>query len=135
MASLRLIIFAILLIPAAFVLSLHEEEKLPLPHIIIIGSTGVGKSSLANVFIGEDPTCDDCTFPICGGADSCTKNTNYAVRPWLGDGQVFTVVDTPGFGDSDQEDSVLIDEMMGVLKDTVTSATVLYLVLDGKILR
>ena len=39
---------------------------------------------------------------VCGGADSCTKNTNYAVRPWLGNGTVFTVVDTPGFGDSDQ---------------------------------
>jgi hypothetical protein len=30
-----------------------------------------------------------------------------------------------------QEDSILIDEMMGVLKDTVKSATVLLLVLDG----
>ena len=39
---------------------------------------------------------------VCGGADSCTKNTNYAVRPWLGNGTVFTVVDTPGFGDTDQ---------------------------------
>ena len=30
-----------------------------------------------------------------------------------------------------KEDSVLIDEMMGVLKDTIKSATVLFLVLDG----
>jgi hypothetical protein len=30
-----------------------------------------------------------------------------------------------------QEDSILIDEMMGVLEDTVKSATVLLLVLDG----
>jgi hypothetical protein len=30
-----------------------------------------------------------------------------------------------------QEDSILIDEMMGVLKETVKSATVLLLVLDG----
>ena len=61
----------------------------------------------------------------------CTKNTNYAVEPWLGVGQEFTVVDTPGFGDSDQEDSALIDEMMAVLKNTVKSASVLFLVLDG----
>ena len=41
------------------------------------------------------------------------------------------MVDTPGFGDSDKEDSVLIDEMMGVLKNTVKSASVLLIVLDG----
>ena len=42
-----------------------------------------------------------------------------------------TVVDIPGFGDSDKEDSVLIDEMMGVLKNTIKSASVLFIVLDG----
>ena len=42
-----------------------------------------------------------------------------------------TIVDTPGFGDSDKEDSVLIDEMMGVLKDSVKTASVLLIVLDG----
>ena len=85
--------------------NIGAEDNLPLPHIIILGSTGVGKSSLANVLIGESPTCKNCTFPVCSGADSCTKETTYAVQPWLGDGQVFTVVDTPGFGDSDKEDS------------------------------
>jgi hypothetical protein len=41
------------------------------------------------------------------------------------------VVDTPGFGDSDKEDSVLIDEMMTVLKGSIKSASALMLVLDG----
>jgi len=49
---------------------------------------------------------------VCDGHDSCTKETTYAVGPWLGDGDNFTIVDTPGFGDSDNDDNILIDEMM-----------------------
>merc|ERR1711962_1827428 len=43
----------------------------------------------------------------------------------------FTVVDTPGFGDSDQDDDVLIDEMMATLKDAVKSANTLMLLIKG----
>ena len=61
---------------------------------------GVGKSSVADVLLGQSPQCDDCIFPICPGADSCTKTTGYAFGPWLGNAsnQNFTVVDTPGKG-------------------------------------
>ena len=68
----------------------------------------MGKSTLANVFLGESPDCENCTFPICAGQDSCTKNTNYAAGNWLLDGAPFTIVDTPGFGDSDNDDNDLI---------------------------
>ena len=72
---------------------------LPEPRLVIIGQTGAGKSTLANVLIGENVDCTNCTFSVCDGHDSCTKHTKYAVGQWLGLGQPFTVVDTPGFGD------------------------------------
>ena len=37
-------------------------------------------------------------------------------------GLQFTVVDTPGFGYSDNDDNLLIDEMMDVLKNTIEGA-------------
>ena len=42
-------------------------------------------------YTGESPDCDNCTFPVCPGLDSCTKQTKYAVHPWLGSGPEFTI--------------------------------------------
>ena len=86
---------------------------------------------MANVLLGQSPDCDNCTFAICDGHDSCTKETSYAVGNWLGEGETFTVVDTPGFGDSDNEDTELIDEMMEVLHNVVKGANAVMLLVDG----
>ena len=45
--------------------------------ITVFGRAGVGKSSIADVLLGQSPQCKDCIFPICRGADSCTKPTGY----------------------------------------------------------
>jgi len=103
-----------------------------LPRLVIVGQTGSGKSTLSNVLLGQSPDCENCTFTICDTHDSCTKETTYAVGNWLGgDGEIFTVVDTPGFGDSDNEDTELIDEMMGVLHTVVKGANAVMLLVDG----
>ena len=63
----------------------------PKPHIILLGETGVGKSSLANVFVGNPPDCNNCSFPVCKDTlDSCTKETSYQKGFWLGNDQVPT---------------------------------------------
>ena len=104
---------------------------IPEPHLIIIGPVGVGKSSLANVLIGQPPDCDNCTFTVCGD-DVCTKETKYAVGKWKGNAdQEFTTVDTPGFGDSDGEDNMLINEMVDTLKNVVKTANGFLLVFKG----
>ena len=47
---------------------------------------------------------------------------------------MFTVVDTPGFGDSQgqETENELIDEMMEVLKGTIKEANALVLLLNGE---
>jgi len=106
-------------------------DELPTPRIVIVGQTGAGKSTLANVLLGNAVDCTNCTFPVCDGHDSCTKETTYAVGKWKGEGPDFTVVDTPGFGDSDNDDNILIDEMMQVLKDIVIGANAIVLLING----
>ena len=108
-----------------------SSNDLPTPRIVILGQTGTGKSTLANVLLGQPFDCKNCTFPVCDNMDSCTKHTKYATGPWLGQGMNFTVVDTPGFGDSDQDDDILIDEMMKTLKDAVKSANTIMLLIKG----
>ena len=50
-----------------------------------------GKSSLANALLGCDPASNDCMFGVCGGMDSCTKNTTLGKGQWRGSGNDFTV--------------------------------------------
>ena len=110
-----------------------DKEHFDKEHDIqIICLICVGKSTLANVLIGQSPDCKNCTFPICTGMDSCTKETKYATGNWLGQGIEFTVVDTPGFGDSDKDENTLIDEMTQVLKDNVKGANALMLLINSE---
>merc|ERR1711892_70523 len=113
-------------------LSAAQDLDLPEPRLVIIGQTGAGKSTLANVLLGEAPNCKNCTFAVCDSHNSCTKHTSYAVGNWLGVGPQFTVVDTPGFADSDDEDTELIDEMMGTLHTVIKGANALILLLNGE---
>ena len=77
-----MIIYIILL--HFYPLFILADVDLPQPRIVILGQTGVGKSTLANVLIGEDVECTNCTFPICDGLESCTNQTNFGVGKWLG---------------------------------------------------
>merc|ERR1712215_424750 len=108
---------------------------LPSPRIVIVGATGSGKSSLANAFLGCDPRKNDCMFTVCDEMDSCTKETSYGTGLWLGSGKNMTVVDTPGFGDSDNEDEALIEEMMDVLANKLVHADTLLLLVNGQTTR
>merc|ERR1712130_771810 len=103
----------------------------PNPRIVLVGPTGAGKSSLANALLGCDPRKNDCTFEVCAGLESCTKQTSIGMGKWLGTGQNFTIVDAPGFGDSDNEDEQLITEMMDVLSNVLDHTDTIVLLIKG----
>jgi len=106
--------------------TINNESRYPSPRIVILGATGVGKSSLANVLVGRDKNYagqnfrDGC-FKVSTGLDSITKQTCADQGYWLGDSnrQRFTIIDTPGFGDKLLEEEKTIENLVATLRDQV----------------
>ena len=110
----------------------------PYPRIVIMGQSGVGKSSLGNVLAGCEPSNEEeeCFFPVCSGTDSCTAETSIARAEYLGKwaNETYadvTLVDTPGFGDSSGDDTPLLANMIEILKNTLGNANLLLLCQEG----
>jgi len=104
-----------------------NPDKFPCPRFVIIGPTGAGKSSLANVLIGRDkefqnPVETEKCFTVGAFAkdhkDGVTQETCYEIGSWLGRGQhQITVVDTPGFGVELEEEEETISGLVDFLKN------------------
>ena len=50
----------------------------------------------------------------------------------MDNGENFTVVDTPGFGDTDKQDGKLIDKMIRTLKDDIKTTNGFLLLFNGQ---
>eukprot|EP00092_Neocalanus_flemingeri_P001416 GFUD01001512.1.p1 GENE.GFUD01001512.1~~GFUD01001512.1.p1 ORF type:complete len:393 (+),score=117.53 GFUD01001512.1:290-1468(+) len=103
-----------------------NEDRYPSPRMVILGATGVGKSSLANVLLGRDKNYEgrefsNGCFRVSTGLDSITKDTCADQGYWLGDSnmQRFTVIDTPGFGDQLVEEEKTIENLVTTLRDEI----------------
>ena len=98
--------------------------------IVIIGQTGVGKSSLANFLLGRDKKYNgkgfkDGCFKVGGlqgdgnegnvvTTATCHDTGNYLGNP---SNREITVIDTPGFGDEMKEEVRTINGIVDVLKN------------------
>ena len=81
--------------------------------IVLLGSTGDGKSSLANALLGLK---SNEVFKESSMTESCTVTTTEQNGAWLGTGSLCTIIDTPGMNDSQGRDLDQVDHILETLK-------------------
>jgi len=120
-----------------------KTDQFPFPRILILGETGVGKSSVANILLGRARDYDDnereC-FNVGHESSSKTKHTCAEKGKWKGDLDPVTVIDTPGFGDTTNDDVFSTDfnhvkNLVKFLKKETPCITTFLICIEGDNLR
>ncbi|KAI5994304.1 hypothetical protein EDC04DRAFT_2910550 [Pisolithus marmoratus] len=78
--------------------------------IAIMGATGSGKSTFINSASGSD-------LPVGKGLESCTADVRTS-KPFLLNGRIVTLIDTPGFDDTTRSDTDILSSIAAYLSNT-----------------
>ncbi|KAF9237658.1 P-loop containing nucleoside triphosphate hydrolase protein [Melanogaster broomeanus] len=78
--------------------------------IAVMGATGSGKSTFINLASGSD-------LPVGRGLESCTSEVRTS-RPFLLNGRIITLIDTPGFDDTSRSDTDILSSIAAYLSNT-----------------
>ena len=114
----------------------YIDKEFPRPVILLLGPTGVGKSSLANTLFGYNGGKSE-PFPVGHGTESFTKTIDLKVGHWLGknDYTKFTLIDTPGTGYTENMDCENGLNTLKYLKEKVGNIDVFVLMFKGTNIR
>ena len=110
-------------------LTIGAENAKSKPQILVVGPTMVGKSVLANAFLGNAPAKIQNPFKVCHGFEPCTKQVTVMEGTDAIQHSELVVIDTPGFGEDANVDALA--SMAKTLKESVKSVDLIVLVLDG----
>ncbi|KAH0833287.1 hypothetical protein J3R83DRAFT_12352 [Lanmaoa asiatica] len=78
--------------------------------IAVMGATGSGKSSFINLASGSN-------LPVGRGLESCTSEVRTS-KPFLLNGRIVTLIDTPGFDDTSRSDTDILSSIAAYLSNT-----------------
>ena len=131
---MQLVDFKMLIKVATFVLlgfslTIAAENAKSKPRILVVGSTMVGKSVLANAFLGNAPAKIQNPFKVCHGFEPCTKQVTVMEGTAVVGQTELVVIDTPGFGEDANINALA--SMAKTLKESVKFVDMIVVVLDG----